>query len=473
MNSKCKFYVDMTAMNNEVTGSCTLVTVNLPNKEIIRFFTDCGLFQEAKYDNKLNKELLFNPQDIDFCLITHNHVDHVGKLPYIVKKGYSRSIYLTKVSSVLLPLALDDSCKVLKSVAKKNNTKALYNERDVENTISLLKPCEFNETIVINDNVRVMFFKNGHLLGAALILVQISYPEYEDINLLFTGDYNNKNIFFNVEPLPDWVLKLKLTVIQESTYGKMTTKDIQSCFANNIQKCIANQGEVVSLVFSLGRAQEILYELKTMQEKEQLDVNVPIYFDGKLARRYTDLYLKKDLGIKSEMKDFLPKNLVFVDEQIRYDLLKDTSCKIIITTSGMGTYGVAPIYLREFIKRENCLIQYTGYTAEGTLAYCIKKANEGDKVQIRGTYCIKRANVQSTTEFSAHAKSDEMIKFLSNFENLNLILVNHGEEGTKEYFAERILDEIKAKDVCILSRKYIFRISAYGLEKTISKQMIL
>ena len=128
-------------------------------------------------------------------------------------------------------------------------------------------------------------------MGATSILVQIGYPGYENINLFFTGDYNNKNMFFDVPPLPEWVLDLPLTLIQESTYGDMNSSEIEKCFKENILKCLEKGGTVVAPVFSLGRSQEILYELKCMQEAGALDVNIPIYLDGKLAIRYTFLYL--------------------------------------------------------------------------------------------------------------------------------------------------------------------------------------
>lgn len=407
-------------------------------------------------------------EKVDFCLITHTHVDHIGRLPYMVKKGFYRPIYVTETTNKLLPLALNDSFKVLSSVSKRKNVKCLYSEADVDKTLSLLKPCRYNETIRVNDNVKITFLNNGHLVGAALILVQISYPEYEDINLLFTGDYNNKNMFFDVNPIPKWILELPLTVIQESTYGDMDSTEIKEIFKENIKKCIESDGTVLTLVFSLGRAQEILYELKCMQENCELDSNIPIYFDGKLAIRYTNLYIKDGLGIKPEMKDFLPQNLTFVDNESRSDVLKSTSKKIIVTTSGMGSYGPAQVYIPEYISRSNTLIHFTGYTAEGTMGGKLKNAETGSMVEVGGLIAKKRANVEYTTEYSAHAKADEMIEFLKQFKNLKLVLVNHGESQTKNIFAERIVEEVDAKRVGLLGREYFFRIDSYGLVKTLS-----
>ena len=467
MGKNCRFYADIMAMNEEVTGSCNLVVVKFPNGETTRFVVDCGLFQEREYE-ELNHVLPFYPEHIDFCLVTHVHVDHVARLPYMVKEGFFNPIYATKTTSKLLPLELSDSFKVLNHVSKRKNKKCLYSEIDVDRTLSLVRPCEFDETIDVHPNIKVTFFSNGHIVGAALILVQISYCGYEDINLLFTGDYNNKNQFFDVKPLSKWVLELPLTVIQESTYGDMDSSEIQECFKENVEKCLNNHGTVVALVFSLGRAQEILYVLKCMQEKGELSFEIPIYFDGKLAIRYTNLYIKGDLEIKEEMSDFLPKNLIFVDKANRGDVLEDKKTKIIVTTSGMGSYGPAQVYIPEYISRGKALIQFTGFTAEGTLGSRLKNTKIGEFAEVGGMITKKNADVEYTTEFSAHAKADVMIDFLKQFENLRLVLVNHGESQKKKVFAERIADEVNSKRVGLLGREYFFRVDPYGLVKTLS-----
>lgn len=467
MGSREHFYADIMAVSPEVTGSCNLVIAKLPNKETVRFVVDCGLFQEREYD-ELNQALPFNPEDVDFCLVTHNHVDHTGRIPFMVEKGFYKEIYATEDTCKLMPLALHDHLKVLRDVAKRKNVKCLYREESVERTIDFLKPCKINETFKIGKYVKVTFLSNGHLLGAASILVQICYPKYESINILFGGDYNKKNVFFNVKKIPAWVRRLPLTVIQESTYGDMETSDIKKCFKENILKCIKESGTVIAPVFSLGRSQEILYELKCMQKSKELDVEVPIYFDGKLAIKYTNLYINGELGIKSNMRDFLPENIYFVNKDNREDVLLGKERKIIVTTSGMGSYGPAQLYIPEYIRRKGALIHFTGYTAEGTLGANLKNAKNGDVVEFGGCLLTKRAQVEYTNEYSAHAKSDEMIEFLKQFENLKLVLINHGETNSKNEFSKKVLNQVETKDVGLLGRDYFFRINAYGLVKTLS-----
>ena len=134
----------------------------------------------------------------------------------------------------------------------------------------------------------------------------------------------------------------------------------------------------------------------------------------------------------------------------------------------MGSYGPAQVYIPEYITNKNALIHFTGYTAEGTLGYELKNAEVGDIVEVAGLLLKKGAQVEYTTEYSAHAKADEMIDFLKQFTNLKLILINHGELSTKNIFAERIVKEVEPKRVGVLGKEYFFRVNQYGLVKTLA-----
>lgn len=272
--------------------------------------------------------------------------------------------------------------------------------------------------------------------------------------------------------MPQWVKNLNLIVITESTYGYMDSNKIHKCFAENILRCLYNNGTVVSPVFSLGRAQEILYELRELQNMKELDVNLPIYLDGKLAINYTSLYTNGKLHIKPSMVDFLPRNLTFVDKTTRDKVLYGTDKKIILTTSGMGNYGPAQLYIPEYIKRKNSMIHFTGYTAPDTLGGKLKSAKEGETVEVGGLVMEKSGMVEYTNEFSAHAKADEIIRFLTEFRNLKLVLVTHGEEQSKDMLASRIVKEVKPKAVGIFDSRYLFRVNAYGVVKTMSTKYL-
>lgn len=469
--TRCKVYADLMSFHPGVTGSNSLLVVKYDDGVSIKGCVDVGLFQEREF-SALNNKLFFKPETLDFVLITHNHIDHTGRLPLLVQKGYTGNIYTTYITKQLISLALSDSYRVLKNLAKRNNEKMLYSEDDVQNTLDKIVGCQYEKEIQLTPNVKATFLSNGHLLGAAMILIQITREGYDDVNVLFTGDYNNKNMFFDVSPIPDKIKALPLTIVQESTYGDMNSSEMTSCFETNVVSAIEKEKTVLVPVFSLGRAQEILYIIKTLQKSGKISPSIPVYFDGKLAFKYTNIYLKGDLNIKEEMKDFLPDNLTYVDNNLRPEILNNNNVKIILTTSGMGSYGPAQTYIPRILAKENALIQFTGYTAEGTLGSRLKNTPTGELVDVAGLSVIKRADVEYTTEFSAHAKADEMIEFLNQFENLKLVLLNHGEPNVKEIFSRKILDKVDTKYVGILGNEYLFRIGPYGLIKTIGTKFV-
>lgn len=465
MANKTRMYVDIMALNPEVTGSCFLCVLKLPNKECVKFIVDCGLFQEEEYD-KYNYSFPFNPENIDFALLTHNHVDHTGRLPFLYRKGFSGKVYCSKQTKILLPLALQDSCKVLKDVCKRKNIKQLYTEEDVDKTLTNTVGVDFYSKIEITPNISVTLLKNGHLIGAAIICIEIHYPGEEDINICFSGDYNNKNLFFDIDPMPEEIKQKRISLIIESTYGTMNSSEISYTFKNNLLNSIKQGKTVIIPVFSLGRSQEILLHLKEFQNIELLDKNIPIFFDGKLAHHYTKLYLENDEI--SKKKDFMPDNVTFVDSTFREQLLNTDDCKIIVTTSGMGTYGPAQQYLPYFISKPKATIIFTGYTAENTLGRRLQETPKEDFVKIGGMLARKIADVYSTTEFSSHAKSDEIIELIKQFSNVRAILINHGETKGKEEMAKRVMNEINISNIGILDREYFFRIDTWGINKTLS-----
>lgn len=466
MGNKAKMYIDIMALNPEVTGSCLLCVLKTPNREVTRFIVDCGLFQEESYD-EFNYSFPFNCDNIDFALLTHNHVDHTGRLPFLYKKGYKGKIYCSNQTKVLLPLALEDSCKVLKDVCKRQNRKQLYTEVDVNETIRNTIGVQFEEKIHITENVDVTFLKNGHLIGATMILVEINYPNEEAINILFTGDYNNKNLFFNIDEIPTEILDKRLNIFIESTYGEMNSADIVYNFNQNLLEQVEKGNSIIIPVFSLGRAQEILLRLKKLQMQNKLDISIPIYFDGKLAHNYTNLFLKSEIILEEKRRDFLPQNIYMVDSDSRQELLNTDECKIIVTTSGMATYGPAQVYLPYFIPKKNAAVIFTGYTAPGTLGRNLQDAENDEIVKVGGLLLKKKASVLSTNEFSAHAKSDELIELIKKFKNVRAVIVNHGETGVKEIFATKIINKVDPPSVGILNREYFFRLDTWGVNKTL------
>ena len=463
------FYVDIMSASPEVTGSCLYCTVKYPNHIAEHFIVDCGFFQEPLYE-ELNQDLPFDPQNVDFALITHNHVDHVGRIPLLAKKGFSGSIYSTQDTKLLISIALDDTVSILNQQAKKKMCAPLYTKTDADKVYALTQGVQYETTISVSKNIDVTFFKNGHLVGASIILVSIHYYGCDDINIVFVGDYNNYNAFFALPKLPRWVNRLPVTIICESTYGLMNSDEVTPVFEDNVLEFFSKNpsGTIIIPTFSLGRSQEILKKLRHMEETNNL-IGVPIYLDGNLTLRYTNLFEKRLLtSIDGNKYDFLPSTIEKVSKDFRPLLLEDTSKKIIVSSSGMGSYGPAQTYIQNYIEREDALIHFTGYCAEGTISRALYDASEDAEVFFGGKPYTKKASIKFTTEFSAHAKADELIDLLNQFKDIKMALITHGTTESKEVFSERVCEEVEVANVGVLSRDYMFRICPEGFMRAMT-----
>lgn len=486
---------DIATLHPAVTGSSILVTVIFPNGNKKKFLIDCGIFQEFSFEG-YNNNIPFDVRNIDFAFLTHNHVDHSGRFPYIVSEGYQNEIYCTQNTKDMLATALFDCVRILENNSKfetkrkKKFVKPLYGNSDVLNTLKLTRGMEYNKPYDIDENFTVTFLGNGHLLGASCILVQIKEAECEEVNLLFTGDYKKDNLFQEVPQIPKWVKKLKLVIIQESTYGNSTSNDIKKSYDNVITKLMDENKTVISPVIACERAEQILLRLKELKDNNRIDKNVPIFLTGDLATMYFKIFLKKS------QIDFVPYNLSIVSEkksnynspmlenknfniikEIPDIVLNDKFSKIILTTSGMGDHGKAPYYMSKLCMRDDVNLLFSCYLPPNSLGAKLQKLEAGSDYtfNIMGEKITIPINseVISCNEFSSHAKSDELIEFLKMFPNLSGVFINHGVPNTKELYMQRLMDEIKELDfVYIMSRSIYYSLTNYEVTKIKSSKFI-
>lgn len=464
MNKAQDFYYIIRSLHPEVTGSCHLVEVHFPNGEIVNFAVDYGSFQEKKYLD-LNCKVGLDPTKLDFLIVTHNHLDHIGRVPRLVGDGFKGNIYISKATKEFAKISLEDNLRVANESKKKNRKDSYaFSREDVKNTLEAMVPCEYHKTIIHNKNIKITFLYNGHCVGAVMALVRISYPGYKKLNILFTGDYKATNDFMKIKEIPEWVLKMPKTIIQESTYGTTNSADIVYDFEDNVVTTLENGGTVVIPSFAFDRTQNVEYFIKCMQMRGVLDRRYHTYLDGRLSKEYNLIYKYGNLGIKEEMRDFLPDNFFYVDKGMRRHLLSSEKPKIIIASSGMCTFGPIQEYLKAYLPKKNALLQATGYAVEGSLMYNILNAEKRDVVKVGNEIICVNCTKKANNQFSGHFKADEIVVFDKSFENTIGIFLNHGEIQVMTALKERLNNE-GIENVEILGNGSAYKVYADGYEK--------
>jgi len=457
-----RIFLDITDEKSGVTGTCQLLDVHFPKKVYsgksiytnnIPFMLDCGTFQGEDNSEELNKSFHLNMKSPEFAILTHGHLDHYGRFPLAIKKGFYAPIFTTYITKTFIDkVFLDDCLNIEKKKSKKLDLPMLYAESEANQFRSCMIGCQYNKKISYSNNISIYFFENGHVPGAAVTLIHIECLGYEEINIVCTGDYNSTNMFFKVNSLPSWVYELpNVTMITESTYGNKSIKDLRpDSFIRNIVNALESGKIVIIPTFAFGRAQEVAYTLRNAQTSGELNPKFSIYHDGKTGIDCTNLFLSDTFPMYPSCRSFLPTNHHFIeDKRMRREIFNNPSPKILYSSSGMGNYGTSKFYIDNSIDNPNALIHAVGYLSPLSKLGKLKRST-----------C--NAEICDTDKFSAHAKKEDLIAFIRPFRNVKSILVTHGEPNVKQEFANELLEEFNVR-VGILSSKSTYRITSDGI----------
>ncbi|QSX08899.1 MBL fold metallo-hydrolase [Alkalibacter rhizosphaerae] len=428
-----------------VTGSCFLCET-----EKKRFLVDCGMFQGGKQLDELNYQPFpFNPQDLDFMLLTHAHIDHSGRIPKLVKEGFKGKIYTNTATEELCGIMLEDSGFIQEMEAEWKNKKRvrkgleeiepMYTVQDALQALKNFEGVNYGETVVIDEGLKVRLINSGHMLGSAF--VEISVLEEEKWNVyLFTGDLGSNNMPILKDPA---VLERVDYLVVESTYGNRThgeKKDNGVDLLEIIKRSARMGGNVVIPSFAVGRTQEVLYDINEYKENGLLGEfeNIPVYVDSPLAIKATEIFRRNCKLFDKEATSKIAKGddpLLF--ENLHFTLTSDESkainedqkSKIIISASGMCEAGRIKHHLKHNLWRKESSVVFVGYQAPGTLGHRIKSGNE--KVRVFGEEIAVKSGIYSVEGFSSHGDMDDIVSWIEgNKEIPRKIVLVHGEEDS-------------------------------------------
>ncbi len=444
---------------HEVTGSCTLIESG--NKKGL---VDCGM--EQGKDIFVNQKLPVEPADIDFVLLTHAHIDHSGNLPLLYKKGFRGTVYSSAATCSLCEIMLRDSAHIQMSEAEWQSRKAmrngepptepLYTLEDVEGLLGLMRPCNYNEPIQVNEACSIRLTDVGHLLGSAAIEVWLT-EDGQTRKITFSGDIGNMN-----QPIlrdPQFVEDSEYLVI-ESTYGdrlhNQSRIDYVTALAERIQTVMDRGGNVVIPSFAVGRTQEILYFIREIKEKGLVHghPDFPVYVDSPLAIEATSVFLQCDTDfVDDEMREIIRsgKNpLVFPGLELsvtKYDSIainQNSTPKVIIASSGMCDAGRIRHHLKHNLWRPECLVLFVGYQAAGTLGRIL--VDGAKNVKLFNEDIHVNAQIDVLPGVSGHADKDGLLRWLGGFKKKpKLIFVNHGDPDAADSFTACLNDEMGYK----------------------------
>ncbi|HSF98401.1 MAG TPA: MBL fold metallo-hydrolase [Ornithinibacter sp.] len=433
-----------------VTGSRFLVETDSS-----RVLVDAGLYQGLRELRQRNwDDLPVDPASLDGVVLTHAHLDHCGYLPRLVRDGLAAPVLCTAQTAELTAIVLRDSARLQQEDAEYANQAGfsrhrpalpLYDERDVEQTLPLLRPVPLHDDVPLTEDVTVTLQSAGHILGAASVLIDAAGS-----TVLFSGDLGRPN--HPLVPRRENPPSADVIVV-ESTYGDRThprrsTDPADDVLAGAIRRTVARGGTVLVPAFAIDRTELVLLRVGELMTSGAVPT-VPVHLDSPMASRALDVYRRYLATVDPGLlpPGWVVDTLGVPDLRVVRNAVESQALNVprhpcvIISASGMATGGRVVHHLAHQLgDSRNCVV-LTGYQAVGTRGRDL--LDGAREVKMHGRYVPVRAEVVNDPEFSVHADSDEIIEWLSRCETAPTTLYAvHGEPAASRALADRVAREL-------------------------------
>ena len=436
----------------DVTGSKHLITTDGGKKILL----DCGMYQgKGEETDRMNRDLGFNPKEIDYLMLTHAHIDHSGLIPYIYNLGFEGRVICTAATRNLCSIMLPDSGFIQELDTKWYNkklslkglqpVKPIYDHQIAIDSINSFFCYPFDKEINLLEGIKVKFTDTGHMLGSAVVNLEIT--EWgKTTRIAYTGDIGR--------PTPKILTPPKAFpqadyLIMESTYGnRLHAKqqdDEKMLLDILIDTCCIRKGKLIIPSFSVGRTQEIVSTLNTFFNEGKLPP-IDIYVDSPLSVNATEIFRMHKECFNKATRDAIDNGEdIFGFDRLKYiknindskRLNRTRKPCVIISASGMAEAGRVKHHIANSISNKQNTILIVGYCAPTTLGARIQEPNL-KSISIFGVEHKVKAQIQKIESYSGHADYEEMYQFIScqDFEKIKKLFIVHGEDDARNFFSK-------------------------------------
>ena len=426
-----------------VTGANFLLAT-----ENCKILVDCGLVQGSKSAENLNRsEFFYNPAEIDYLLITHAHIDHIGRIPKLVKDGFQGQIISTPETRELAEFLLEDTVKILETEARHEGILPLYEISDLAPAFALWSTLPYHTKKDLKDGVSIYLKDAGHILGSTMI--EVSRGERK---MVFTGDLGNSPsiLLKDTEEITD-----ANYVLMESVYGDRNhepkeerTKKLKQV----IEDTIKYRRTLIIPAFSLERTQMLIYEMNELFENGEIKTQIPVFLDSPLAIKITGVYekytedfndkAKADIHSGDDIFNF--PGLKFIIQGGESKMIeKVPNPKIIMAGSGMSVGGRVILHEKYYMSNPDAEILFVGYQAVGSLGRQLQDGAK--KVTIYGEEKEVKAKIDSISGYSSHKDSDHLLEFVGKATEsgkLQKVFCVMGEPKSSMFLVQKLRDNL-------------------------------